>query len=431
MASARMLMISGIASGQGKTTVTAAIARRLVRNGLRVRVFKTGPDYLDPMILQRACGGEVHALDLWMVGLDACKRLLAEAAEEADAVLIEGVMGLYDGDPSSADLARAFGVPVVAVIDAGKMARTVGAVVLGLQQYGQVRLAGVVLNRIASDNHRNQIVQGLRDIPVLATLSKQTESLPERHLGLVQPDEIAHVEQRLDRLADAIALDMSAWDAIVPVEVVADGLPEPTAQPLAGRRIAVARDAAFAFAYHANLACLRALGAELVFFAPLADEPVPADADGVYIPGGYPELHGATLSSAARWRQSMRDAHARKVPILAECGGMMAITESITDADGRTWLMPGLLPGRVAMQPKVAGLGMQSLATEDGELRGHAFHYSTLETDLLPVGETIRRSNGAVGEAVYRHGSLTATYLHAYFASCPAATARLFLPEQA
>ncbi len=431
MASARMLMISGIASGQGKTTVTAAIARRLVREGRRVRVFKTGPDYLDPMILQRACGGEVYALDLWMVGLDACKRLLAEAVAEADVVLIEGVMGLYDGDPSSADLAQVFGVPVVTVIDAGKMARTVGAVVLGLQQYGPVELAGVVLNRIASDNHRNQIVQGLRDMPVLATLPRQTESLPERHLGLVQPDEIAHVDQLLDRLADAIALDMPAWDAIAPVEVTSDEPSEPPAQLLAGRRIAVARDAAFAFAYHANLACLRALGAEVVFFAPLADEPVPADADGVYIPGGYPELHCATLASAARWQQSMRDAHARKVPILAECGGMMAITQSITDADGKAWSMPGLLPGRVAMQPKIAGLGMQSLATEDGELRGHAFHYSTLETGLPPVGETIRRSNGAVGEAVYRHGSLTATYFHAYFASNPTATARLFLPEQA
>ena len=423
---ARIILMAGIASGQGKTTVTAALARKLQQQGKRVRVFKTGPDYLDPMILQRACGSEVYALDLWMVGLDACKRLLAEAAAEADVVLIEGVMGLYDGDPSSADLAQAFGVPVVAVLDAGKMARTAAAVVMGLQQYGPVDLAGVVLNRIASDNHKNQIVQGLRDVPVLATLPKLTNSLPERHLGLVQPDEIAQVDALLDQLADSIVIDASAWDAMPSVEIELDPAAEPVPTLLAGKKIAVARDAAFAFAYHANLACLRALGAELAFFAPLQDEPIPADADGVYIPGGYPELHCATLSSAQCWQASLRDAHARNVPILAECGGMMAITESITDANGKVWPMAGLLPGQVAMQPKIAGLGMQSLSTDDGELRGHAFHYSTLATPLTSVGETIRRSNGAVGESVYRHGSLTATYFHAYFASCPAATAGLF-----
>lgn len=423
---ARIVLLAGIASGQGKTTVTAAIARKLQQQGKRVRVFKTGPDYLDPMILQRACGSEVYALDLWMVGLDACKRLLAEAAAEADVVLIEGVMGLYDGDPSSADLAQAFGVPVIAVLDAGKMARTAGAIVMGLQQYGPVNLAGVVLNRIASDNHKNQIVQGLRDVPVLATLPKLSTSLPERHLGLVQPDEIAQVDALLDQLAESVVLDEVAWEAMQPVELPLDGSMTQVQPLLAGRKIAVARDAAFAFAYHANLACLRALGAELAFFAPLQDEPIPADADGVYIPGGYPELHCATLSSAQRWQTSLRDAHARHVPILAECGGMMAVTESITDAEGKVWPMAGLLPGQVAMQPRIAGLGMQSLATAQGELRGHAFHYSTLETPLASVGETIRRSNGAVGEYVYRHGSLTATYFHAYFASCPAATARLF-----
>ena len=423
---ARIILMAGIASGQGKTTVTAALARKLQQQGKRVRVFKTGPDYLDPMILQRACGSEVYALDLWMVGLDACKRLLAEAAAEADVVLIEGVMGLYDGDPSSADLAQAFGVPVITVLDAGKMARTAAAVVMGLQQYGPVNLAGVVLNRIASDNHKNQIVQGLRDVPVLATLPKLANSLPERHLGLVQPDEVAQVDALLDQLAHSIVIDASAWDAIPSVEIELDPAAEPVPTLLAGKKIAVARDAAFAFAYHANLACLRALGAELTFFAPLQDEPIQADADGVYIPGGYPELHCATLSSAQRWQASLRDAHARNVPILAECGGMMAVTESITDADGKVWPMAGLLPGRVAMQPKIAGLGMQSLSTDDGELRGHAFHYSTLATPLPSVAETIRRSNGAVGESVYRHGSLTATYFHAYFASCPAATARLF-----
>ncbi|MFC7288098.1 cobyrinate a,c-diamide synthase [Herminiimonas glaciei] len=429
MASARIVLISGIASGQGKTTVTAALARKLIRQGLRVRVFKTGPDYLDPMILQRASGAEVYALDLWMVGLDDCRRLLAKAASEVDVILIEGVMGLYDGDPSSADLARAFGVPVVVVLDAAKMAQTVGAVVLGLQQYGPVELAGVIVNRIASASHAKMVTQGIRNVPILATLPKQVQALPERHLGLVQPDEIAQVDQVLDQMADQIEIDMAAWEAIAPVSLDENLAAATTPQLLAGKTIAIARDAAFAFVYHANLECLRAAGAKLAFFSPLNDEAIPADADAVYIPGGYPELHCATLAAAQNWQESMRAAHARHMPILAECGGMMVIADHLTDVQGQQWPMVGLMPGEVVMQGKLAGLGMQSLATEDGELRGHAFHYSTLSTPVEPQAQTVKRSNGAQGEAVYKQGALTATYFHAYFSSCPAATARIFTAE--
>ena len=429
MSSTRIVLISGIASGQGKTTVTAALARKLIKQGLRVRVFKTGPDYLDPMILQRASGAEVYALDLWMVGLDDCRRLLAQAAAEVDVILIEGVMGLYDGVPSSADLARAFGVPVVVVLDAAKMAQTVGAVVLGLQQYGPVELAGVIVNRVASASHAKQITQGIRDVPLLATLPKLQTSLPERHLGLVQPDEITQVDQILDQLADLIDLDMAAWNSIAPIamdESLAAAQIQPVPQLLSGKNIAIARDAAFAFVYHANLECLRASGAQLQFFSPLKDEPVPADADAVYIPGGYPELHCATLSAAQCWQDSMRDAYAKDVPILAECGGMMVVADTLTDAQGKVWPMVGLLKGTVSMQTKLAGLGMQALATADGELRGHAFHYSTLTTNAEPVAQTIKRSNGAQGEAVYKQRALTATYFHAYFSSCPAAMANIF-----
>lgn len=426
MSSARIVLISAIASGQGKTTVTAALARKLIKQGLRVRVFKTGPDYLDPMILQRASGAEVYALDLWMVGLDDCRRLLAKAAAEVDVILIEGVMGLYDGNPCSADLARAFGVPVVVVLDAAKMAQTVGAIVLGLQQYGPVEMAGVIVNRVASASHATQITQGIRDIRLLATMPKLQASLPERHLGLVQPDEIAEVDQILDQLADQIDLDMNAWNSIAPIMLDESLAAQNTPQLLAGKNIAIARDAAFAFVYHANLECLRATGAQLQFFSPLNDEAVPADADAVYIPGGYPELHCATLSAAQRWQNSMRDAYAKDVPILAECGGMMVVAETLKDAQGKVWPMVGLLKGEVVMQTKLAGLGMQALETADGELRGHAFHYSTLITDAEAVAQTVKRSNGAQGEAVYRQRALTATYFHAYFSSCPAAMARIF-----
>ncbi len=425
MARARIVLVSAVASGQGKTTVTAALARRLMREGQRVRIFKTGPDFLDPMILQRASGADVYALDLWMVGLDECRRLLAQAAEQADVILIEGVMGLYDGNPSSADLARAFGVPVVAVLDASKMSQTAGAIVLGLQQYGPVDLAGVIVNRVASVSHAQMVAQSVRDVQMLGTLARQQASLPERHLGLVQPEEIAEVDRVLDNLADRIELDMDAWNAIAPIDL--DDVPLPSMpQLLAGKNIAIARDAAFAFVYPANLACLRGAGATLQFFSPLNDEPIPADADAVYIPGGYPELHCASLSSAHRWQTSMRAAHQANMPILAECGGMMVVAESLTDAQGTQWPMAGLIPGQVVMQSRLAGIGMQSLATEQGELRGHAFHYSTFATSAEPVAQTIRQRNGEIGEAVYRQRALTATYFHAYFSSCPAAMARIF-----
>ena len=172
---------------------------------------------------------------------------------------------------------------------------------------------------------------------------------------------------------------------------------------------------------------MRALGATLEFFSPLADQPVPAGADAVYLPGGYPELHPQTLSQAGTWRASIRAAHAAGVPIVAECGGMMALADSLTDQKNETWAMAGLLQGRVVMQARLAGLGSQGLATPHGVLRGHTFHYSRLETEVAPAAHTVKHPSGAAGEALYRAGSLTASYFHAYFPSNPAATAALFL----
>ena len=193
--STRVLLVAACASGQGKTTVTAALARRLTRHGQRVRVFKTGPDFLDPLTLARASGATVDTLDLWMVGEDECRRRLADAAEHAEVILIEAVMGLYDGAPSSADLARRFGLPVLAVLDARAMAQTAGAVAQGLRDYGPVQLAGVLANRVGSASHAAMVAESLRDIPLLGHLPAQAASLPERHLGLVSPDEyVASVE---------------------------------------------------------------------------------------------------------------------------------------------------------------------------------------------------------------------------------------------
>ena len=425
--SARTVLVSAAASGQGKSSVTAALARKLVQQGQRVRVFKCGPDFIDPMLLERASGAPVHSLDLWIVGCEACLLLLAQAAREADVILIEGVMGLYDGAPSSADLARAFGVPVLAVIDASAMAQTAGALAHGLRDYGPVNLAGVIANRVASSGHAAMVAASMRNIPLLGTLPRQDASLPERHLGLVTPAEVDGIDAMIDALAAQLQFDETAWNALTPVQY--DGAAAPAACPplLAGRTIAIARDAAFQFIHPANLDTLRELGATLASFSPLADQVVPDGASAVYLPGGYPELHGAALSGASKWLDSIRAFHATGLPILAECGGMMALADSLTDPEGRPWPMAGILPGVVTMQRRLAGLGSQALATAYGELRGHTFHYSTLDTPLVPAAQTSKHPSGARGEACYRHGSLSASYFHAYFASNPAAAAALFL----
>lgn len=423
---ARAVLVSAIASGQGKTSITAALARKLVQQGQRVRVFKCGPDFIDPMILERASGATVRSLDLWMVGEELCRHQLAQAAAEADVLLLEGVMGLYDGTPSSADLSRAFGVPVMAVIDAAAMAQTAGAVVHGLRDYGPVQLAGVIANRVASVGHARMVAASLRDIPLFATLPKQARALPERHLGLMLPDDVSDIDTLLDQLAEQLIFDQQAWDAMPPVRFAKPAQVQATTPLLAGRTIAVARDQAFMFIYPHNLEVLRELGATLKFFSPLANQPVPAEADAVYLPGGYPELQAQTLAQASIWQASMRAAHAAGLPIVAECGGMMALAETLTDQAGDSWPMAALLPGAVSMRARLSGLGLQALPTAQGDLRGHTFHYSQLETALAPAAHTVKHPSALQGEAWYRLGSLTASYFHAYFPSNPAATAALF-----
>ncbi len=419
------LLIAAPSSGSGKTSVTAALARRCVRDGKRVRVFKTGPDFIDPGLLECASGAPVYQLDLWMVGEAECRRLLAEAAREADLILVEGVMGLFDGAPSSADLAARFGIPVLAVIDAAAQAQTFGAVAYGLAHYrAGLPFAGVFANRIGGGGHAAMLKPSLPpEIPWLGWLPHEAQaSLPERHLGLVMADEQQDLDARLDRLADALVLDEN-----FAFEPVAFALPEPALVPplLQGKRIAIARDAAFAFIYRANLDLLTALGATVEFFSPLAGERLPP-ADAYYFPGGYPELHLAALAANAGLREDLRTAHAANQPILAECGGMMAMFEGITGIDGQRVGMWGLLPGEVAMQRRLGGLGLQALALPQGELRGHTFHYSTASTPMVPAAHAVAQS-GSAGEAIYRSGRLVASYLHAYWPSNPEAAASLFL----
>ncbi|MGF6723542.1 cobyrinic acid a,c-diamide synthase [Paraburkholderia sp. GAS41] len=430
MPSCPALFISAPASGQGKTTITAGLARYHRRQGRRVRVFKTGPDFLDPMILARASGAPVLSLDLWMVGAAACRELLAQAAAEADLILIEGVMGLYDGTPSSADLATAFGVPVVTVISAKAMAQTFGAVAFGLARFRpEVPFHGVFANRVGSARHAQMLQEalpaGLRWTGHIA--SADAIELPERHLGLHQAGDIDDLDARLDRAAEALAqTPLAALPP--PVEFAAQARHEPP-RLLDGKHIAIARDAAFSFIYPANVTLLETLGAKVSDFSPLADEPVPDAVDAVYLPGGYPELHAQTLARNTVTADAIRAHVAAGKPIVAECGGMLYLLEQLTDTHGVTTPMLGLLPGHATMQTRLAALGMQQLDGIHGGMTGHTYHYSKLTTPLTPVLTASRPQADAPGEAVFRAGPIVATYMHAYWPSNPAFAAALFHGE--
>lgn len=420
------LLIAAPASGQGKTTVTAALARLHARQGRRVTVFKCGPDFLDPQIHAFASGRPCQNLDLGMCGETDARWRLARAAAESDLILVEGVMGLFDGAPSAADIAERFAIPVMALIDAGAMAQTFGAVAHGLATYRPgLPFAGVLANRVGSAHHtellRNSLPAGMG---WFGALPRSTDSLPERHLGLLQAAEITDLEARLDALADA--LQGSASVDLPPAVNFADGPPPAIAPLLAGRCIAIARDAAYGFIYPANLETLQQLGAELRFFSPVAGDPLPA-CDAVWLPGGYPELHADALGKkAALWSALATHVDAGK-PLVAECGGMMSLFEEVVDKQGSSHRFSGLLPGRSVMQARLTALGTQFVTLPEGELSGHTFHYSKSDTPLAPL-TLAHTADGRSGEAIYRRQRLTASYVHFYFPSNPAAVAALFSP---
>ena len=466
-----------------------------------------------------------------MTGEDDIRRRLYDAAGQADLILVEGVMGLYDGEPSAAEMAHRLGLPVLAVIDASSMTGTFGALAHGLRTWlPGLRWAGALANRVASPRHAEllacacqrpgadqptmdahsgndpkpaSIAHGLPDSQSSATASGEgagstgegTRSdylgsvfrnaafaMPARHLGLIPANELADARQKLDAAADALdgtmlgSLDretLQRWNTcFLPPE--GPGHTAPTLQPLAGRTIAIARDAAFAFVYPSNLEVLQALGATLTFFSPLADDPLPA-CDAVWLPGGYPELHAEQLSACHRLPETLRAHIEADRPVWAECGGMLPLFEQMRH-DERDWPMWGILPGSIEFGKRAAGLGMQQLAwppvsadadlnapaadgSHDaptpshaldasasdnsasaptsgeaiGPLRGHTFHYSRCTTSLPEVAHSSRPvSSGANPhtEAVYRYRQVRASYFHAWFASAPTRAAALFLPKK-
>ena len=422
------LLISAPASGQGKTSVTAALARWHTQQGRRVRVFKTGPDFLDPMVLARAAGTPVYQLDLWMCGEADVRMRLHEAAASADLILVEGVMGLFDGAPSSADLAQQLGLPVMAVIDGSAMAQTFGALACGLANYREgMPFHGVAANRIGSAYHAQLLKESVpSSMHWLGALPRDASlALPERHLGLVAATELADIDQRLDALAHAWAQHAST--ELPPPVAFEAATTSPVPALLQGQRIAVARDAAFCFLYQANLDLLAAAGASLCFFSPLAGDDLPA-CEAVWLPGGYPELHLDTLSKQQDLHAALRAHRDAGKPILAECGGLLFALDALADRDGHEASMAGLLPGRAVMQARLAALGLQSVDLPEGRLHGHTFHYAHASIDMQPLAHAVNPNKGPGQEAVYRQHRLSASFVHFYFPSNPLAALRLFLP---
>lgn len=418
------LMIAAPASGQGKTMITAALARLHRRQGRRVKVFKCGPDFLDPQIHAVASEAPCENLDFRMGGEADVAWRLARAARDNDVILIEGVMGLFDGDPSAADLARRYNLPILVVIDGSAMAKSFGAVALGMKTYQpDTRVVGALANCVGSAYHAQLLEQSLPEgIAWFGAVPRDTASaLPERHLGLLPAAEIADLAQRIDQLADRIATTAAA--TLPPVASFPSASQPDIPQLLQDKMVAVARDAAFCFAYPANIECLESMGATLRYFSPLDDTALP-ECDAVWLPGGYPELHSDALAANPAMIQSLKQHIDANKPMLAECGGMIALATTLIDTDDQSHPLMGILPGTVQMQNKLAALGMQSLALPSGQLGGHTFHYSTFDCPLNPITHT-QDAHQKQSEAVYGVNRLTATYFHAYFPSAPAAVAAL------
>jgi cobyrinic acid a,c-diamide synthase len=429
-------LIGGVSSGVGKTTFTVGLCRALLRRGLRVAVFKCGPDYIDPSYHRVASQRPVHNLDSWLMGHAALQSSFVRNARDADIALIEGVMGLFDGASpsaltgSSAEIAQILRAPVVLVCDASGMARSVAALAHGFAHFEpDVSVSGMICNRLGSLGHLELLRRAERDVPVLGGLLKDSEhAFPERHLGLHGAEEHAQ-GTAFDAFADQVE---AHCDVARLMELARNASPLPIEQPTARAqtarcRIGIARDLAFHFYYDANLRLLEQAGATLVEFSPIHDPTLP-DVDGVYIGGGYPELHAAQLAANVGMRNDLRAFAERGRPVYAECGGLMYLCDAIQDHAGMRHAMLGLLQGCAVMTDRLQALGYVEVETRSRTLlgpagtkfRGHQFRHSRLDTTLVPelYAMTITRSGQASSEG-YGRENLVGSYVHAHWASTP------------
>jgi cobyrinic acid a,c-diamide synthase len=430
---ARGLIIAAPRSGSGKTAMTLALVAALARRGVALRVAKAGPDYIDLAFHAAAAGVSGFNLDSWAMPPELIDALVGEAACQADLVIVEGVLGLFDGVAgppgrrgSTADLASRFGLPVLLVVDVSGQAQSAAAVVRGFALHDPaVRIAGVILNRVASERHRTLVTDAIAalDIPVLGAVQREEcLALPERHLGLVQAGEHADLTARLDQIADAAEhyIDLDAVMAIA-VEMIPSRTP--TAEPLRppGQRIALASDAAFTFIYPHIVEGWRRAGAEIMTFSPLADDPPPQSCDCCWLPGGYPELHAGALMAASSFREGLAQ-FARTRAVHGECGGYMVLGEGLEDATGGCFAMAGLLGHATSFAQRKLALGYREarllcdsmLGPAGSVMRGHEFHYATLIAPGHdePFCDLVDGQARPLGHSGGRLGNVTGAFFH-------------------
>jgi cobyrinic acid a,c-diamide synthase len=436
VSSAPGLLVAAPRSGSGKTTIVLGLQRALARRGLRVRGVKCGPDYIDPAFHAAATGAPSFNLDSFAMSGPLLGSIAAQASGDADLVIAEGSMGLFDGirqetgrTGASADIAALFGWPVILVLDVSGHAQSAAAVALGCARFDpRIHVAGVVLNKVASERHRMLVKDGMARIglPVLGALMRNTElTLPERHLGLVQAGETEELDARLERLADAVegAVDLDGLLALArPTQVTESDGAVPLPPP--GQHIALASDRAFSFIYPHVLAGWRKAGAEIVTFSPLADEPPPPDCDVCWLPGGYPELHAGRIADARRFLEGLRS-FAGSRPVHGECGGYMVLGQSLEDGNGHAHPMAGLLPVDTSYAKRKMHLGYRIAHLVHGgmmgaagqRLVGHEFHYASITQSDPSRGSAFAMVQDAegkdLGTAGHRRGLVTGSFFHA------------------
>jgi len=438
------LMIAGVHSSSGKTTVSLGLMAALKRHQITVQPFKVGPDYIDPGLHSHASGRSSHNLDSWMMPPEVIQTVFAKNASKAEISIIEGVMGLFDGyrgeriAGSSAHLAMMLKTPVVLVVDVKSMSQSCVALVKGFKEYQPgVDIKAVVLNQ-ATPFHQEWLAPNLEDelgVKVLGCVPRQESiSIPERHLGLLPADEHGELTSQLNKMADLIETHLDL-EAVLALSRETEPLPQSFEAPQVEKRvtIGIARDAAFSFYYQDSLDYLAELGAELKFFSPLNDSSLP-EVDGIYIGGGFPEMFLPQLSQNSAMKEALHRAHRMGMPILAECGGLMYLSRNIRDWEGKSWSGVGLVPGEIIMTRKLQELGYvqatalnDTVIAESGEvLRGHEFHYSTLE-GISPQDGAFEFEGGmrpGLRRGGYAEGSLLASYLHLQLRANPTAAQR-------
>jgi cobyrinic acid a,c-diamide synthase len=430
---AKALIVAAPRSGTGKTTVTLGLLAALSRRGLAVRAAKVGPDYIDPAFHEAATGRPSVNLDSWAMRPPLLDGLVGEASAWADLLIIEGVMGLFDGIPgahgrtgATSDLAARFGLPVLLVVDVSGQSQSAAALVRGFATHDQnVRIGGVVLNRTGSERHRKLVADAIEalHIPIVGALPRdETLALPERHLGLVQAGEHEDLDARLEALASMAErhLDLDAILALATPPRLSSPS-EQGALPPPGMCIALARDAAFSFVYPHIVSGWRRAGAEIIPFSPLADEAPPESCDCCWLPGGYPELHAGRLAAAQKFRDGLV-AFAERRPVHGECGGYMVLGEGLEDADGVRHAMAGLLGHATSFAKRKLHLGYRearllsdcAVGREGAGVRGHEFHYAALtETgNDAPLVELADGQGAPLGPAGGRRGHVTGTFFH-------------------